>query len=141
MLGNHVKNIIKVIALALLAVLVGEGVLGWGLYWPLLILLLDWEGVYWVAFLVGILISVLNGSSVGPASLGLVSFIGVFSLIFGSRMDFKGLMMILAIGANFVFDRVFGLPWSFWEMIAVIGVSLVVFNWGERHEQIRINVR
>ena len=138
MIESQVKNTIKVLLGAIAAAAIGEGVLGWGLYWPFLFILFEWEGVYWFALLIGILISVFNGVAVGLPSLFLVVVIGVLSLFFDGRRDLILVMVILSVVANFVFDRLFGLGWNLWEGIAVLLTSLFVFNLDSRAESIHI---
>jgi hypothetical protein len=53
--------------------LVGQGILGWPLYWLGLWFLLDWKYVYWLAFVLGFLLTGLTGMSIGLSSLMLVA--------------------------------------------------------------------
>lgn len=120
-------------------VLLGEGVLGWGVFWPFLLMLLNRQGVYWLAFGVGILISVLRGLSVGLPSLFILVVIGGLSFIMSAKKEMGWALVLIAIVCNVVFDMVFGLEFSVWETLAVAVFGLWAVSWFERTETIRIN--
>lgn len=141
MLENQVKNTIKLIIAAILATVLGEGVLGLGLYWPFLMLLLEWDGIFWLSLFIGVLISVFNGLPIGFPSLILVAMFGIFSVIFGGRRDMTLLMIVALVLANFIFDKLLGLNYGWVEFIIVIGFSLLVLGWGEKNESIHIKYR
>ena len=133
------KNTIKIILAVLLSVIFGEGVMGWGLYWPFLLMLLDWKGVYWLAFFTGIFVSVFRGISVGLPSVFLLLVVGMMSILMSSKREMGLVILVVAVIANFVFDRVFGFGSSIWETIAVIVFGFVGMRWFEKSESIRIN--
>ena len=133
------KNTIKSVLTVLVLVVLGEGVLGWGVFWPFLLMLLNWSGVYWLAFAVGILISVLRGVSVGLPSLFILVVVGGLSLVMNARKEIGWVIVVISILANVVFDVVFGFNWSVWEVIAVAVSGVLAISWFERSETIRIN--
>lgn len=133
------KNIIKAILTVLLAVIIGEGIFGLGFFWPFLLILLDSRLVYWLAFGVGILISVIYRMPVGLPSLFLVTVVGGLSLLFNSRKESSLVLLIVAVLANFVFNKAFGLSWSVLELISVILAWVIAETWFEKGESIRIN--
>jgi len=133
------KNTTKTVLTLLVMVLLGEGVLGWGIFWPFLLTLLNWSGVYWLALGVGILISVLRGLSVGLPSLFILVVIGGLSLVMSARKEMGWVIIFLGIVCSLVFDIVFGLKWSVWELLAVAAAGLLALSWFERSETIRIN--
>lgn len=133
------KNTTKLVLTVVAMVLFGEGVLGWGIFWPFLLTLLNWSGVYWLAFSVGILVSVLRGLSVGLPSLFILVVIGGLSLLFNARKEMGLAIVLLGIVCSIVFDLVFGLGWSVWEVLAVLLSGLWALSWFERTETIRIN--
>lgn len=133
------KNTTKLVLTVVAMVLFGEGVLGWGIFWPFLLTLLNWSGVYWLAFSVGILVSVLRGLSVGLPSLFILVVIGGLSLLFNARKEMGLAIVLLGIVCSIVFDLVFGLGWSVWEILAVLVSGLWALSWFERTETIRIN--
>jgi hypothetical protein len=133
------KNTIKSVLTVLILAILGEGVLGWGLYWPFLLVLLNWSGVYWLALGVGILISVLRGVSVGLPSLYMLVVVGGLSLVMNARKEIGWVMVVIGVLANVIFDVVFGFDWSIWEVLAVTISGIVAVSWFERSETIRIN--
>lgn len=139
MIGNQSKNTIKVVIAVLLSVIFGEGVMGWGIYWPFLLLLLDFHYVYWLAFIVGILVSVFRGIPVGLPSVFLLVVVGAMSILMGSRRENSLVILIVAVTANFIFDRMFGFGSSIWETVAIVVCGLIGMRWFERSETIRIN--
>ena len=138
-MNKQSKNTIKSVLTVLAMVILGEGILGWGLYWPFLLTLLNWNGIYWLALMVGILISVLRGIAVGLPSLFLLVVVGGLALLFNNRKELNWVMIIISVVACVVFDLVFGLGWSVWEVLAVILTSVLALTWFERSETIRIN--
>ena len=75
------KNIIYKLVGVVVLLLVGEGVLGWAVYWPALWFLLDWEYVYWLAFVLGFLLTGVAGIAIGWSSLVLVVGVWLMSLL------------------------------------------------------------
>src|SRR3989339_90667 len=69
------KNIINTVLIISLSVLLGEGVMGLGFFWPFLLILLDWRWIYWLSISVGVLISAIYRLPVGLPSLFLVRFL------------------------------------------------------------------
>lgn len=133
------KNTTKTVLTVLLMVLLGEGVLGWGIYWPFLLTLLNWRGVYWLALGIGVLISVFRGLSVGLPSLFILVVIGGLSLVLNARKEMAWVIVLIGVLSSVVFDIVFGLNWSFLEVIAVLLFGILALSWFERTETIRIN--
>ena len=133
------KNTTKTVLTLLIMVLLGEGVLGWGLFWPFLLTLLNWSGVYWLAFVVGIFISVLRGLSIGLPSLFILVVVGGLSFLMSTRKEMGWAIVLLGVVSSIVFDIAFGLNWSFWEVSAVFVSGLLALSWFERTETIRIN--
>lgn len=133
------KNTIKTILIVLLTVVLGEGVLGWGIFWPFLLALLGWNGVYWLALFVGILVSVLRGMSVGLPSLFILAVVGGLSLVLSTRKEMGWVLVVISVLAGVIFDTVFGLGWSVWEVIAIVIFGFLSLSWFERSETIRIN--
>jgi hypothetical protein len=53
--------------------ILGEGIFGWPLYWLGLWFLLDWQYVYWLAFVLGFLLTGVTGMAMGWSNLMLVA--------------------------------------------------------------------
>jgi hypothetical protein len=133
------KNTIKTVLTILLLAVLSEGVLGWGLYWPFLLTLLNWSGVYWLGLGIGVLVSVLRGLSVGLPSLFILVVVGGLSFVLSTKKEMGWAIVIIGMVCNIVFDLVFGLGWSALETIAVFVSGLIALSWFERSETIRIN--
>lgn len=133
------KNTIKNILAVVVAVAIGEGVLGWGVYWPFLLVLVGWNGVGWLAVGVGVLLSVLNGIAVGLPSLFLVVVVGGLSLLMPVWKGTGWVLAVLSLTANLVFDLLFGFKWSWLEILPVAGAGLLAVAWFERSDALRIN--
>lgn len=133
------KNTIKSVLTILALVVLGEGVLGLGVYWPFLLTMLGWNGVYWLALAIGVLVSVFRGLSIGLPSLFLVAVVGGLSLVTNARKEIGWLLIVLGVLANIVFDLVFSFGWNFWESILVFIAGILVMSWFERSETIKIN--
>lgn len=136
---NQTRNIIKAVGTVLLSVAVGEGVLGLGLFWPFLLILLDWSGVYWLSLAVGILISSLYRLPIGYPALFMVAVVGGLSLLLGKGKEAGWIILAISLLANAVFDKVFGLGWSLWEAGSIVVVWIVATKWQEGSETIKIN--
>lgn len=139
MLDKQSKNITKAVLTVLFCVLLGEGVLGLGFFWPFLLILLEWQGVYWLAFLLGIIISVIYRMPIGLPSMFLVVVVSGLSLVFGSRKETGWVILIVSLVANLVFDQVFGLPWSLFDFLSILLGWMMAVAWFEKGESIRIN--
>ncbi len=133
------KNTIKSVLTILALVVLGEGVLGLGVYWPFLLTMLGWNGVYWLALAIGVLVSVFRGLSIGLPSLFLVAVVGGLSLVTNARKEIGWLLIVLGVLANIVFDLVFSFGWNFWESILVFIAGILAMSWFERSETIKIN--
>ncbi len=139
MIDKQSKNIIKAVVAVLVSVIVGEGVLGLGIFWPFLLILLDLRWIYWLSFVIGLLIASIYRIPVGPPALFLVIVTGGLSFVFSSRKETGWVMLVISLLANFVFDKVFGLNWSWWEFLGVILSWSVAERWFEKSETIKLN--
>ena len=133
------KNIIKPIVWAVLGLFLGEGVFGLGLFWPFLLLLIDWSGVYWFGLVFGILLSLVTGVEIGLPSLFLVLGLGLLSLFVGVKKSSQWSIIFLGVILNLIFDILFGLSWSLWEMLIIFGIGFWVVRGLDKQETIRIN--
>ncbi len=139
MIDKQSKNIIKAVVVVLLSILLGEGVLGLGFFWPFLLMLLDWRWIYWLAFFLGILISALYRLPIGLPSLFLVVIVGGLSFLLSKGKETGWIILVVSLVGNFIFDKVFGFYWSVWDIVSIaIAWSLAVRGF-ERTETIKIN--
>lgn len=141
MIKNQIKNIIKMSLWVVVATLLGEGVLGVSLYWPFLILLLDWGGVFWIAFVVGILVAVLNGLMIGLPSLLILIAVGIMVLLIGDGQASLMVQMFLIMVLSVLVNIVLGIHMSVGEELVILLTSLVVLRTGSLGDTIRIKYR
>lgn len=125
---THFKDTIGKIVLSLLLLFLGESIFNYGLYWPLLFsLVMITRKTYYFVFILGVLVSSLTSSSLGLASLILVSGLFIFERLrvsLGNRLWLTGLV---AFGFSFLTDRILGLSWGWFE--GALNVALVVLLW------------
>lgn len=140
MVGNQIKNTIISLALLLTTVVVGEGVLRYGIYWPILIVCLDETWIFWAALVASLLISVFNGVTVGWAGLLLLLILGLVAL-FGGSANEKLRVVVISVVCNAVFDKLMGFQWSLMEMVVVAVSAILVTNYYQRLDIIRIRYR
>jgi len=136
---NQSKNIINAVLTILLAVILGEGVLGLGFFWPFLLILLDWRWIYWLSILLGVLISAIYRLPMGYPSLFLVVVTGGLSFVIGKEREAGWIILIVALIANFVFDKGFGFSWNIWDTVSVVAAWTVAVRWFDRAENIKVN--
>ena len=141
MIKNQVKNIIKMSLWVTLVTLLGEGVLGVSAYWPFLVLLINWSGVFWTALVVGILVSVLNGLSIGLASLLIVLSVGIIMLVLGEGQASLWVQLSLITILLVVVNKILGIHESVGEVMIVLAVSLLTLRSGSLGDTIRIKYR
>jgi hypothetical protein len=139
MTDKQTKNNIKQSAFALLALLLGEGVLGIGIFWPFILLLSEWTGVYWFGLAFGIMVSLVADIALGLPSLFMVVVFGLISMFVGVKRSSGWILVILAVVLNLVFDLLFDLDWSFGEALLVFGVGILIMRDLDKQEEIRIN--
>jgi len=138
---NQDKNNIKAIVAVGVAVILGEGVLGWGLYWPLLLMLTDWDGIYWLGLLVGVMVSVYSATTVGLPSLFIVAVLGAVSFFLGVRRGSEWWLILISLVANLVFDKLFGLSWNIVESLLILVTTFLVISWEDKAESIKVNYK
>ena len=139
MIDKQTKNIIKAAVAVIFCVLFGEGVFGLGIFWPFLLILLDWSWIYWFSFVIGLLIASIYRIPVGPPALFLVIVTGGLSFVFNSRKETGWVMLVISLLASFVFDKVFGVTWSMWDFFSIVVAWMIASRWFERSETIKLN--
>jgi len=139
MLDKQSKNTIKLILLLLFSIIIGEGVLNFGVYWPVLLVSLNRKDISWLALLTGIVVGALHGVSFGFMSLFLVVVLGGLALFVDMSRGLLLILIVVSFIGNLIFDKIFGFNWSVVEGVAVALYSFMVVKWYERNETIKIN--
>lgn len=119
------KNIIYKMVGVVILLLIGEGVFGWAVYWPVLWFLLEWKYVYWLVFALGFLLTGLTGLVIGWSSLVLIVGVWILSLLKGFLGKDTWMDVLVVTGVAWVFSLVTGLQFSLVE--AVVIASIMVF--------------
>lgn len=119
------KNIIYKMVGVVILLLIGEGVFGWAVYWPVLWFLLEWKYVYWLVFALGFLLTGLTGLVIGWSSLVLVVGVWVLSLLKGFLGKDTWMEVLAVTGVAWAVSLVTGLQFSLVE--AVVIASIMVF--------------
>jgi hypothetical protein len=129
------KNIIGWTILSLVFLLLGEGLFSLGIYLiPLLkISSKDWS--FFVALGLGVLASLMTGTSVGLISLLLIIYVMAARGLIGVFRDNLLVLGLLVVAANLVIDKVAGSSWSIGESIVCFGMTLMMgMVFGTDHE-------
>jgi hypothetical protein len=133
------KNTIKQSLFLILALFIGEGVFGFGLFWPLLLIMKDKKWIYWVAFFSGVFLSIIYSQDIGLMSLYLVTVITLTALFMGGARGFGKWVILVSVLVSSLFDFCFGLPFGIWEMIVIAVVGFFASKLFETNETISIN--
>ncbi|KKU27834.1 MAG: hypothetical protein UX41_C0042G0002 [Candidatus Collierbacteria bacterium GW2011_GWE1_46_18] len=138
---NQDKNTIKAILALGVAVILGEGILGWGIYWPILLMLSDWDGIFWLGLIVGILVAIFGAISVGLPSLFIVVVLGLSSFSLRTKRGSEMWLVLISLAANGLMDKIFGLSWGLVEMVGVLVAAILVFSWEGRGDSIKVHYK
>lgn len=141
MIEKQVKNTIKTVGLVIFMTLLGEGVLGVPLYWPFLLLYINDGEVFWLALLVGILVSFLNGLEYGLPSVILVVGVGILSFLGIVFREKNGVLILTMLMLVWLSNYLMGMSNGFWELILIGLVSIPVLGWSHGGETIHIKYR
>ena len=129
------KNIIGWAILSLIFLLLGEGLFSLGIYLVPLLKISNKDWSFYLAFGLGILASLMTGSSVGLISLLLISYVLAARGLMGVFRDNLLVLGLLVVVANFVIDKVAGSPWNVWESLISFGLTLGMgMTFGADHE-------
>lgn len=129
------KNIIGWAILSLIFLLLGEGLFSLGIYLVPLLKISNKDWSFFVAFGLGVLASLMTGTSIGLISLFLIIYILAARGLIGIFRDNLLVLGLLVVFVNFLIDKVVGSPWNVWESLICFGMTLmmgVVF--GSDHE-------
>ena len=123
------KNITGKIILSFTLLLLGEGLLAMGLFWPVLFsLVLTTKKTYWLGFLLGLIFSVMTGTALGLASLVIVGSLFIFQRWRGWLRYNVWLTGLAVVVAGLVSDRILGLAWGGVEGLANFGLTWLLWK-------------
>lgn len=138
-LPMQTKNTIKQIILLLVALFVAEGVFGFGLFWPFLLVLRDKKGIFWISFFCGMLLSVIYTQKIGLMSLYIVFVVSLVYLFANDSKTFGKWLFLVSVLLGLLFDFLFGLHWSVAEGVLLGVTGLWVSRSFEFSETIKLN--
>jgi len=120
------KNNIAWAILSLIFLLLGEGVFSLGIYLvPLMkIVYKDWS--FFVVLGIGLLASLMTGSSIGLISILLIVYLLLIRILSGVFRDNLLILGFLAVVFNFVIDKVTGSWWNILESVLVFVLVLTM---------------
>lgn len=132
------ENNIAILIVGVVLMLVGEGVFRWGGWLVMLLLMSDWEGIFWYAVILGVVLAGMNGTGLGWTSLVLLGVSLVFRLINGVMED-GWLVTMLVLGvAGWLVDKLLGMSWS-WLEVLMSGVLFWLMSvWWEKSSDLSI---
>lgn len=126
---TQTKNSIGKIILSFILLLLGEGLLGMSLFWPVLFsLVLLTKKTYWLGFLLGLILSVMTGTALGLASLIIVGGLFIFQRWRGVLRDNVWLSGLAAAALGLIADRILGLSWSVLEGLVNFGLTWLLWK-------------
>ena len=128
-------NNIAILIIGVVLMLVGEGVFKWGGWLVVLLMVSEWEGVFWYAVILGMVLAGMNGTGLGWTSLVLLGVSLVFRSMKGI-VDESRLMTVLILGGiGWLVDRLLGMSWSWVEILLSGGLFWLVSSWwGKRSD-------
>lgn len=137
---THLKDTTGKIVLGGLALLLGETLLGYGLFWPfLLALMLKTRRTYLVGFMAGLMLSVMTATALGLASLVIVACLFIFERGVGWLLGNVWSMGLVAVVFGLGLDLVLGLPWSALEGLTVALVTMLLWKLGYFADEVHLS--
>lgn len=137
---THLKDTTGKIILGGLALLLGETLLGYGLFWPfLLALMLKTKRTYLIGFVAGLMLSVMTATSLGLASLVIVVCLFIFDRGGGWFLGNVWLMGLTAAVFGLGLDLVLGLPWNALEGLVVALVTMLLWKLGFFADEVHLS--
>jgi len=123
------KDTTEKIILSLVLLFLGEGLFGFGLYWPVLLSLgLSSKNSYWYGLVFGVLVSAVTKTSLGWASLIIVLALFIFDRVREKIRANIILVFIIVCVLNLVTDKILGQSWGIFELLANGLVTMILFR-------------
>lgn len=136
------KDTIGKVILCSLLLLLGEGLFGLSLFWPvILVLVVTTRRTYFFGLLLGLALSVMTGTTLGLASLLIVGGLFVFERWRGALRDnvwLTGLVAVLFAGSV---DLILGLSWSLLDGLLNFGLTYLIWKLGYFADEVHLTGR
>jgi len=132
------ENNIAILIAGVVLMLVGEGVFRWGGWLVVLLLVSEWEGAFWYAVILGMVLAGMNGTGLGWTSLVLLGVSLIFRLMKGVVEESR-LITVLVLGiVGWLVDKLLGMSWSWMEMLASGVLFWLVSVWWKKEGDLSV---
>ena len=132
------ENNIAILIAGVVLMLVGEGVFRWGGWLVVLLLVSEWEGAFWYADILGMVLAGMNGTGLGWTSLVLLGVSLIFRLMKGVVEESR-LITVLVLGmVGWLVDKLLGMSWSWMEMLASGVLFWLVSVWWKKEGDLSV---
>jgi len=132
------ENNIAILIIGVVLMLVGEGVFRWGGWLVVLLMVSEWEGAFWYAVILGVVLAGMNGTGLGWTSLVLLGAVLVFRLMKGAIEESRLVTVLVLGGMSWVVDRLLGMSWSWVEMLMSGGLFWLMSVWWKRQGDLSV---
>lgn len=123
-----------------MALFFGQGVFGFGLFWPTLLVLEIGPWVYWVGMVTGLFLGTYYSMNTGLMSLYILVVLFLWQTVFGGERLKPLWLSVVSVTANLVFDLVFGFGLSIVDTLFVLFVSLLLARSMDGTRTIKVNL-
>lgn len=131
-------NNIAILIIGVVLMLAGEGVFRWGGWLVVLLMVSEWEGAFWYAVILGVVLAGMNGTGLGWTSLVLLGMVLVFRLMRGMIEESRLVTILVLGGMGWLVDRLLGMSWSWMEILMSGGLFLLMFTWWQKRDDLSI---
>lgn len=137
---THFKDTIGKVGLCFGLLLLGEGLFGFGLFWPVLLaLIVATRQTYYWGFLLGLLLSVMSATPLGLASLIITGGLFIFERCRYFWRDNVWLTGLAAVMFGLAGDKILGLSWSLFEGFLVLGLTYVIWRFDYFSDEVALS--
>jgi len=132
------ENNIAILIVGVVLMLVGEGVFKWGGWLVVLLMVSGWEGAFWYAVILGVVLAGMNGTGLGWTSLVLLGVSLVFRLMKEIVEESRLMTVLILGGVGWLVDKLLGMSWSWVEILMSGGLFLLVSLWWRRRSDLSV---
>lgn len=132
------ENNIAILIVGVVLMLVGEGVFRWGGWLVVLLMVSDWEGSFWYAVILGVVLAGMNGTGLGWTSLVLLGVVLVFRLMRGVVEESRVVMILALGGIGWLVDMLLGMSWSWVEVLMSGGLFWLMSAWWRKQGDLSV---
>lgn len=138
MRNRGTENNIAILIAGVVLMLVGEGVFRWGGWLVVLLMMSEWEGIFWYSVILGVVLAGMNGIGLGLTSLVLLSVSLGFRLMKGVVGESRVVTILILGVSGWLADRLLGMSWSWLEVLMSGGLFWLMSVWWEKGRDLSI---